>query len=73
MSDMIERLVQRLANSWHRDDGEDAEESSGFAGSILDWSVNYGHGTATHREANREIARIQEKAELLDAQERHRR
>ena len=48
------------------------EDGGGFAGSVLDWSVNYGHGTAGNVEAAREMAAIQETAELLDDDERYR-
>jgi len=51
------------------DDGDGDGDSGGFAGSMLDWSVNYGHGTAGNADATREMARIQEKAELLEGEE----
>ena len=70
---MIGLLVQRFLKKWNSGDSEDADESSGFAGSMLDWSVNYGHGATTGHEASREIAQIQEKAELLDEQDRRQR
>jgi len=40
---------------------------------VLDWSVNDSHGTASDAAASRELARIQEKAELLDGSDEHRR
>jgi hypothetical protein len=56
------------------DTGETSDERAGrFAGSLLDWSVHYSHGAAgSQQEAAREIAQIQEKAEILDDQDRHR-
>jgi hypothetical protein len=53
------------------DGAKDADERSEFAGSLLDWSVNYSHGPDGGRgEAAREMARVREKAELLDEQHR---
>ena len=70
---MIGRLLGRLLKASSGDDSESGSKSQ-FAGSLLDWSVNYGHGPDGGRgEAAREMAQIQAKAELLDEQERHRR
>ena len=52
----------------HGDDGD-----GGHAGSLLDWSVDYGHGTAGRAERARELAQIQERAEVLDDAEGERR
>ena len=75
---MTRLLLRRLLNALSGDDAEDADGESGdesrFTGSLLDWSVNYGHGPDGGRgEAAREMARIQEKAEMLDEQDHHRR
>jgi len=73
MSAMIGRLLARLLNATSGNGSKSGSESQ-FAGSVLDWSVNYGHGPDGGRqEAAREIAQIQEKAEMLDEQEHHRR
>ena len=45
------------------------DERSEFAGSLLDWSVDYGHGP-DGGEVARKMARVREKAELLDEQHR---
>ncbi|WP_324663732.1 hypothetical protein [Haloarcula sediminis] len=67
---LLRRLLAAISG-----DGEGSDDDDGqFAGSLLDWSVNYGHGPDGGRgEAAREMAQIQEKAELLDEQDRHRR
>ncbi|MDS0259357.1 hypothetical protein NDI56_08135 [Haloarcula sp. S1CR25-12] len=75
---MIGRLFQRFLNAVSGDSDEDRSDGSGddsvFAGSLLDWSINYGHGPDGGRgEAAREMAQIQEKAELLDEQDHYRR
>lgn len=64
-------LADKLGNS---DDGQESDERAGrFTGSLLDWSVDYAHGaTGSQQEATREIAQLQEKAELLDDNERYR-
>jgi len=68
---MIRRLFQRFVNAVTG--GDTDTERSDFAGSLLDWSINYGHGQDGGRqEAVREMAQIQEKAELLDEQDQHR-
>jgi hypothetical protein len=65
-------LVHYLAKKLG-DDGDGDSDSGCFAGSLLDWSVNYSQGAAgSQREAAREIARIQAKAELLDDREHER-
>ena len=71
---MFNLIVHYLARKLGEDSDTDSEDedSGGFAGSALDWSVNYSHGTAGNAEAAREIAGIQEKAEVLDEQERYR-
>jgi len=71
-------LLRRLLNAVSGDDSEDADDGrddgDGVAGSLLDWSVDYGHGPDGGRgEAARELAQIQEKAELLAEQDRQRR
>ena len=46
---------------------------SDYAGSLLDWSVNYGHGLdGGRREAVREMSQLQERAEQLDEQAHYR-
>ena len=67
---IVHYLARKLGENGDAEDGD--EDSGGFVGSALDWSVNYGHGTAGDAEAAREIAGIQEKAEVLDEQERYR-
>ena len=70
---MTRLLLRRLLNALAGDDGESDDEGQ-FTGSLLDWSVNYGHGPDGGRgEAAREMAQIREKAELLDEQDQHRR
>jgi len=70
---MIGRLIGKLLNATSNEDSESGSESR-FTGSLLDWSVNYGHGPDGGRgEAAREMAQIQSKAELLDEQDQHRR
>jgi len=69
---MLTLIGQYIARSRGDDSDEQSEGQSGYAGSLLDWSVNYGHGTTTHHEAAREIAQIQEKAEILDRQDNYR-
>jgi hypothetical protein len=70
---MIGRIVQLLTGGPHSED-EERDGASAFAGSLLDWSVNYGHGPDGGRgEAAREMAEIQAQAELLDEQDHHRR
>ncbi len=70
---MTRLLLRRLLTAISGDDG-DSDDDGQFTGSLLDWSVNYGHGPDGGRgEAAREMAQIQEKAELLDEQDRHRR
>jgi len=67
---MIGRLLRRIRAAV----ASDGAEKPSFAGSVLDWSVNYGHGqNGGRREAAREMAQIQEKAEMLNEQEHHRR
>ena len=75
---MIGLLFRRLLKAVSGNSDEGASDGSAddgeFAGSLLDWSVNYGHGPDGGRgEAAREMAQIQEKAELLDEQDQHRR
>ena len=73
---MTRLLLRRLLNALSGDDSDDggSDDESQFAGSLLDWSVNYGHGPDGGRgEAAREMAQIQEKAEMLDEQDHHRR
>ncbi|WP_262180932.1 hypothetical protein [Haloarcula laminariae] len=73
---MIGRLYRRLREHVASGGSGDAENgaSGGFAGSMLDWSVNYSHGPDGGRgEAAREMAQIQAKAEMLDEQDRRRR
>ena len=65
---VVHYLAHRLGS-----DGDDGDEDGGHAGSLLDWSVNYGHGTASRTEEARELAQIQEKAEVLEETERDRR
>ena len=56
------------------DEDADGSGDSAFAASLLDWSVNYGHGPDGGRgEAAREMAQIQAKAERLDELDQHRR
>ena len=70
---MTRLLLRRLLNALSGDDSGSDDESQ-FTGSLLDWSVNYGHGPDGGRgEAAREMAQIQEKAEVLDEQDQHRR
>jgi hypothetical protein len=71
---VFELIVHHITRKLGEDGDSDAGggDSGEFAGSMLDWSVNYGHGTAGDAEAAREIAGIQEKAELLDDDERYR-
>ena len=66
---MIGPLLRRFRGAVTGDGAEDANERNEFAGSLLDWSVNYGHGP-DGGEAAREMARVLEKAELLDEQHR---
>jgi len=74
---MLSRIGRFVAGLLGGDasDVADGDESDGhtFAGSALDWSVDYSHEPTGSAEASREMARVQEKAELLDAAERHRR
>ena len=69
---MFNLIVHYLARKLGEDSDTDSEDedSGGFAGSALDWSVNYSHGTAGNAEAAREMAQIQEKVELLDDDDR---
>ncbi|MBX0305161.1 hypothetical protein [Haloarcula salinisoli] len=68
---LLRRLLAALSGE---DDGTEGGDESQFTGSLLDWSVNYGHGPDGGRgEAAREMAQIQEKAEMLDEQEQYRR
>lgn len=70
---MTRLLLRRLLAAISSDDGG-SDDGGQFTGSLLDWSVNYGHGPDGGRgEAAREMAEIQEKAEMLDEQDRHRR
>ncbi|MDS0283678.1 hypothetical protein [Haloarcula onubensis] len=75
---MIGPLLRRFLSGTTGDDSGDASgdsgDDAGFAGSVLDWSVNYGHGPdGGQQEAAREMAEIQATAERLEAQDRHRR
>ena len=67
---IVHYLARKLGEDGDAEDGDGG--GSGFAGSMLDWSVNYGHGIAGDAEAAREIAGIQEKAEVQDEKERYR-
>ncbi len=55
--------------------GRDREtaDGDGFAGSLLDWSVNRSHGDTSGAEASRELAQIREQAETLSDEDRRRR
>ena len=66
---MIGPLLRRFRDAVTDDGAEDADERSEFAGSLLDWSVDCGHGP-DGGEAARKMARVREKAELLDEQDR---
>ena len=68
---MFRALAQRLAALFSRGDADAESERQRFAGSALDWSINYSHGV-DDSEAAREMARVQEQAEILDEQERYR-
>jgi hypothetical protein len=72
---MIRPIFRRIRTALSgRDTDERSTTGDGTAGSLLDWSVNYSHGPDGGRgEAAREIAQIQETADLLDEQEQHRR
>ena len=73
---MTRLLLRRLLNalSGGDSDGGGGDNEGQFTGSLLDWSVNYGHGPDGGRgEAAREMAQIQEKAEMLDEQDHYRR
>lgn len=63
---MIRTLLGRLAG-WFGSDSEDEEDSS-FLPSRLDASVLESHGMGTP-EAERELASIQQKAEMLEDQQ----
>jgi hypothetical protein len=65
-------IVHYLARKLGEDESDEESDGGGFAGSTLDWSVNYGHGTASNAHAARELASIQEQAELLDDEEQYR-
>ena len=65
---MLQRVRQRLSALFGRDDADTESEKSGFAGSTLDWSINYSHGV-DNSEAAREMAEIQEQADILDDEE----
>ncbi|MFC6757502.1 MULTISPECIES: hypothetical protein [Haloarcula] len=66
---LLRRLLEALSGE---DDGTESSDESSFAGSMLDWSMYYGHDGG-RGEAAREMAQIQEKAEMLDEQEQFRR
>ena len=68
---IVHYFARKLGEDGENEDGE--SHGGGFAGSVLDWSVNYGHGTGGNAEAAREMAGIQEKAEVLDEQDQYRR
>ena len=69
---MSGRLLGKLLNATADTDGESDTERQ-FAGSLLDWSVNDGHDPATNREASREMAQRQAKADLPDEADHRRR
>jgi len=71
---LLRRLLEAISID-STDSGSDGESGDDrFTGSLLDWSVNYGHGPDGGRgEAAREMAQIQEKAAVLDEQDQHRR
>jgi len=67
---MFRQLRRRLRALVGRAD-DDAKSERPFAGSMLDRSIDYSHGV-DDSEAAREMARVQEQAEILDEQERYR-
>ncbi|MEF8829755.1 MAG: hypothetical protein V5A49_12015 [Haloarcula sp.] len=72
MRDAISRVVTWFA----RRDGQSgeadaADDSAGFAGSLLDASVNYGHGQGDPQAAS-EMAAVQDEADRLAEQDQHR-
>ena|GEM_PF-838342 len=71
---LLRRLLEAISSDGTDSGSDDESSDDGFAGSLLDWSVNYGHGPDGGRgEAAREMAQIQEQAEVLDEQDQHRR
>ncbi|MBV0900614.1 hypothetical protein [Haloarcula salina] len=69
---MFRALRKRLARILGREsDGDSDDDDGAFAGSVLDWSTNYAHGSSDG-EGARELAALREKAETLEDQDRRR-
>ena len=60
---MLRRFVQWLVGISRRRSGD--EEGGGYAGSLLDASVNYAHGQEDGREAVKAMQDINEEASKL--------
>jgi len=71
MRDALSRVVAWFTGSDKSADETDASDDSGFAGSLLDASVNRGHGQGDQRAAS-EMAAVQEEADRLAEQDQHR-
>jgi len=68
---MLRRLVRWLVGLPRRNNDDD--ENDGFAGSLLDASVNYAHGHKNGQDAVREMQEINEQAsQLRDVDDRQR-
>ncbi|WP_424003041.1 hypothetical protein ACOZ4I_03405 [Haloarcula salina] len=68
---MFRALRRRLARLLGRESDGERDGDSAFAGSVLDWSTNYAHGS-NDGEGTRELAAIRETAEMLEDQDRRR-
>jgi hypothetical protein len=73
MRDALSRIVARLTCRDGKSSGADAtdDDSGSFAGSLLDASVNHGHGQGDPRAAS-EMAAVREEADRLAQQDQHR-
>ena len=73
---MLRRLARWLVGIPKRSRGDDGgadDEDAGFAGSLLDASVNYAHGHKDGQDAVREMQEINEQAsKLRDVDDRQR-
>ena len=69
LSRVVAWLTRRRGQAGETDDTGD--ESGGFAGSLLDASVNHGHGQGDPQAAS-EMAELQAEATRLAEQEQHR-
>jgi len=73
MRDALSRAVTWLSRRSDQsgEADEPSDDSGGFAGSLLDASVNHGHGQGSPKAAG-EMAELQEEATRLAEQDQHR-